>query len=93
MHNYLTSLYLVARNHNIYSTSFEVLPGVPHGSVLGTILFDVFINDLYNSIKQRLVNFLKNCLSSSTWDRCMRLGKEVKMLFIYEMHFTSLQKF
>jgi len=34
-----------------YSTPFELLSGVPEGSVLGLLLFNVFINGLCNSVE------------------------------------------
>jgi len=47
----VTSLCVVTLDHNIYSTSFEMLSAVPHGSVLCPIFFHVFINELYSPTK------------------------------------------
>ena len=61
--NILTLLfsYLKNRKESVriktnYSSFLELLPGVPQGSIIGILLFNIFLNDLFLFIKKALLH-------------------------------------
>ena len=58
MRSYLSSRYQKVKLSDAFSTWQEVSRGIPQGSILGSTLFNIFMNDQAYAIKQRrIVNY------------------------------------
>ena len=56
IYSYLKGRKQYVKINNTYSDNNDIISGVPQGSILGTILFNVLINDLFFSFRGRLLS-------------------------------------
>ena len=64
----------------VASQTCSVLSGVPQGSVLGPLLFILYINDLPQNIMSQCRLFADDALLFNTRDKCDTLAKDLKTL-------------
>ena len=57
MHIYLSCRYQRVRVNSKYSNSSEILSGVPQGSILGPLLFNIYLSDLFFFVSADIANY------------------------------------
>ena len=59
VHDYLSDREQRTRVNNSYITWFEILFGVPQGSILGSLLFSIFLTDLFFIKKKKILQTMQ----------------------------------
>ena len=72
--------------NGILSLSRPVVSGVPQGSVLGPVLFLLFINDISSCVQSNLCLFADYCVLNREVDAlqdCQALQQDLERLFLW----------
>ena len=65
---------------NSYSRSKNVLSGIPQGSILGPVLFTIFINDLPDWVKSTYTIFADDTKLYNESAKCLQLQNDINEL-------------
>ena len=78
IHSYLKNRWQRVKINNSFSSWFELLTGVPQGSILGPLLFIIYLNDIFYFITDTDVCNYADDTTLYTWDN--ELNKLIKRL-------------
>ena len=84
IYDYLSGRTQRTKVNNSFSKWLEIMFGVPQGSILGVILFNIYINDLFFSAEFQIANFADDCspfdFGATTEDVIKKLEEQSELL-------------
>ena len=84
IYDYLSGRTQRTKVNNSFSKLLEIMFGVPQGSILGVILFNIYIDDLFFSAEFQIANFADDCspfdFGATTEDVIKKLEEQSELL-------------
>ena len=83
IYSYLSSRFQYVKHYAYESDWISVTSGVPQGSILGPLLFDVFINDIVKDIKAEVLMYADDLKDFPAYFLCKWLSETTRTIYLW----------